>query len=345
MAKWLIDAGHGGTDPGAVYKGRTEASDVLKLAKDVGSMLTANGESVSYTRTEDKTLSLTARTNIENKGTYDYFISVHRNAAGPEVAKGVETYIYKSGNTSNPLATKVNNNLVSVGFLDRKVKVANFHVLRETKCKAILIEVGFIDNSIDNGIFDNAYSKIVAAIAKACLEQVGKTPVENPPIAPVPPSESLGEFKIGTYNGNARITTDVLRVRSGRGTEHSIIGELKKNDVVKINYILPDDRDGIGDSSLWGSFDFKGQIGYIHLGYAEPTSLSVNVKANSPRMIRSINLVEDKKFRIVGEHYSSGELVPSGIKEKEYSIEEVDAINNRALLKEINCWVNLGDLK
>ena len=45
MGKWLFDAGHGGSDPGACYNGRKESYDVLRLAKRVGEILSANGES------------------------------------------------------------------------------------------------------------------------------------------------------------------------------------------------------------------------------------------------------------------------------------------------------------
>ena len=50
--------------------------------------------------------------------------------------------------------------LVDVGFANRGVKAANFHVLRETKAPAVLIEIGFIDNSKDNKLFDSKFEKI-----------------------------------------------------------------------------------------------------------------------------------------------------------------------------------------
>ena len=49
----MLDAGHGGQDPGAVYKGRQEKDDNLKLALAVGKILEDNGINVSYTRTTD----------------------------------------------------------------------------------------------------------------------------------------------------------------------------------------------------------------------------------------------------------------------------------------------------
>ena len=174
MAKWLIDPGHGGVDPGATYNNREEADDVLKLALKVGDLLKLNNENVYYTRTTDDTVSLSERSSKENAGNYDYFVSIHRNAYQPEVAKGVETHIYAKGGIAEALATKVNNEIVKVGFVDRGVKISNFHVLRETISPAILIEVGFIDNSMDNSIFDSKFDSIVKAIVAGCLAQIGK---------------------------------------------------------------------------------------------------------------------------------------------------------------------------
>lgn len=55
----------------------------------------------------------------------------------------------------------------------------HFHVLRETRSPAILIEVGFIDNTKDNELFDTKFDEIVKAIAKAILDEVGVKYIEN----------------------------------------------------------------------------------------------------------------------------------------------------------------------
>lgn len=174
MAKWLIDPGHGGVDSGAIYKGRRECDDVLKLSLRVGELLKNNNESVHYTRTTDITISLAERSNKENTEGYDYFISIHRNAYQPERAKGSEIYVYANGSIAEQLANKVNYEVVKNGFINRGIKVSNFHVLRETKCPAILLEVGFIDNTSDNLIFDSKFEQIAQSIVKGCLFQVGK---------------------------------------------------------------------------------------------------------------------------------------------------------------------------
>lgn len=68
--------------------------------------------------------------------------------------------------------------LVAIGFKDRGVKKANFHVLRETKSPAILIEVGFVDNTKDNDLFDSKFNEIAKVITKAILKEVGIRYVE-----------------------------------------------------------------------------------------------------------------------------------------------------------------------
>jgi len=180
MARLCLDYGHGGSDPGAVYMGRKESEDVLSLGRSVAEILKRQGVAVDEIRTTDTTVSLNARSDFENRGAYDYFISFHRNAFKPETAKGVETYTYLSpGTKSKGLAEKIQSALVGVGFVNRGVKTANYQVLRETKAPAVLIEIGFIDNSQDNALFDAKRDEIVKAVAGAILSQLGLAYIEE----------------------------------------------------------------------------------------------------------------------------------------------------------------------
>jgi len=170
----LLDYGHGGKDPGAVYKGRKESHDVLKLGQAVAKRLRAAGIVVDETRTSDATLSLDARVKIELKKKYDYFISFHRNAFKPEHATGAEVYVYRAYNTkSKALAKKIQQALVNIGYRDRGVKEADFYVLKYTKAPALLLEVGFLDNSLDNALFDKKFEWIAEGITKAILDGAG----------------------------------------------------------------------------------------------------------------------------------------------------------------------------
>lgn len=80
--KICIDAGHGGTDPGAVANGLKESNLNLSVVKYLGPMLKKAGYSVTYTRTTDIFLELNERVKIAQKAGCQIFISVHHNAGG-----------------------------------------------------------------------------------------------------------------------------------------------------------------------------------------------------------------------------------------------------------------------
>lgn len=177
----LFDYGHGGKDPGATYKGRQEANDVLLLGQAVAKRLRAAGVQIDETRTTNTTLSLQQRVEMEQKKKYDFFISFHRNAFKPEVGTGAEVFVFNLTNPqskSKPLADKIQSALVNVGFRNRGVKEANFYVLKNTKAPALLLEIGFIDNSADNQLFDEKFDAIVDGITNAIagVNQIDKCP-------------------------------------------------------------------------------------------------------------------------------------------------------------------------
>ena len=97
----VIDAGHGGNDPGAHYFGTNEKTLTLKVALRLGKLIEEGmpGVKVVYTRKSDKALAsskiddLQARADIANKAGGDLFISIHVNAADDASARGVETLV------------------------------------------------------------------------------------------------------------------------------------------------------------------------------------------------------------------------------------------------------------
>lgn len=145
----------------------------MEVGSLTASYIRSYGVLIDEIRNYDKTISLKERSKYENKKNYDFFISFHRNAFKPEKANGVETYIYlKASPKAKTLANNIQKSLVKLGFLDRGLKTANFHVLRETRAPAILIEIGFIDSSLDNKIFVEKKEKIAKAISKAILQEL-----------------------------------------------------------------------------------------------------------------------------------------------------------------------------
>ena len=79
--KIVVASGHGGEDPGAVYPGRQEKEDTLRLALEVGRLLEAGGQDVVYTRTTDVYQTPFEKAQIANREEADYFISIHRNSS------------------------------------------------------------------------------------------------------------------------------------------------------------------------------------------------------------------------------------------------------------------------
>ena len=214
MARLCFDYGHGGQDPGACYKGRKESSDVLSIGRDVAEEIRRHGVIVDETRTSDSTVSLNDRSNFENRNTYDYFISFHRNAYSPEKATGVETLIYLNpGEAAKVMADKIQNSMVGLGFKNRGVKRKNLHVLRETKAPAILIELGFIDNTMDNNLFDKKRNEIIKALAKVILVQIGINYIEPSSSTQTGSGQTFYRVMAGSYRDRKNAENQVQKLK------------------------------------------------------------------------------------------------------------------------------------
>lgn len=173
MVRLCFDYGHGGKDSGACYMGRKESHDVLSIGQEVAKRVRQGGITVDETRTHDVAVSLGERCRYENKRQYDYFISFHRNAYKPELANGAETYMYLNGGPkAYTLARNIQDSLVGLGFHNRGVKRADFYVLRGTRAPSILVEIGFIDHSKDNNLFDSKREEIAEALAGTIISTV-----------------------------------------------------------------------------------------------------------------------------------------------------------------------------
>ena len=132
----MLDAGHGGSDPGAVYKGRQEKDDNLSLTKAVGEILEKNGVKVLYTRTEDEYLTPFERAKQANEADVDYFISFHRNSS-PQANQyqGVEVLVYNKSGIKYKMAQNIVGALGELGFREIGVqKRPGLVVLRKQRC-------------------------------------------------------------------------------------------------------------------------------------------------------------------------------------------------------------------
>ena len=177
----MLDAGHGGSDPGAVYNGRQEKDDTLALTLAVGEILQNNGVDVLYTRTEDVYESPYQRAMKANAAGVDFFISIHRNSFPRDNAvSGVESLVYNKTGIKYEMAQEINEQLETIGFVNLGVKERpNLVVLRRTKMPAVLVEVGFLNSDVDNGLFDQNFQEIARAIADGILDTLMETENEE----------------------------------------------------------------------------------------------------------------------------------------------------------------------
>lgn len=169
-----LDAGHGGSDPGAVYKGRQEKDDTLDLTLAVGDILKKNGIDVYYTRTTDEYETPFKKATDANNSGADLFVSIHRNSSeNPNQYSGVETLVYSDTGLKAEVARNINNQLEDAGFKNLGVdERKNLVVLKRTKMPAVLVEAGFINNDKDNYLFDEEFDSIAQAIADGILESI-----------------------------------------------------------------------------------------------------------------------------------------------------------------------------
>ena len=172
----VIDPGHGGNDPGAVYNGRKEKDDTLNLALAVGNILEENGINVVYTRTSDVYETPFTKATKGNEAGADFFISIHRNSSEkPNEYNGTSTLIFDNAGIKKEMAANINAELKKVGYNDLGTDIRpNLVVLKRTKMPAILVEAGFINSDKDNALFDEEFYDTADAIAKGILKTLRK---------------------------------------------------------------------------------------------------------------------------------------------------------------------------
>lgn len=174
----VIDAGHGGKDPGTTSITNKHEKDFnLALALKVQALLLKEPEiEVIMTRETDVYPTRTERVQLANQLNADAFVSIHGNSvlASPQTT-GTETLYYQRS-SSKELADAVHQRLIiAMGLKDRGVKNNNFQVIRETKMAAVLLEVGFLSNREDEKamLSDDVQDKAAQAIVDGIKEYLG----------------------------------------------------------------------------------------------------------------------------------------------------------------------------
>jgi N-acetylmuramoyl-L-alanine amidase len=178
----ILDPGHGGSDQGATSSWGSEKSFTLDVALAARKELIRAGYRVEMTRATDTAVSLEERVNIANRFPHAVFVSIHFNSSSG--GAGVESFaLAPEGVTSNmssehhvsaaDVARHAGNAqdernialtasihatvLTRLAAFDRGVKHARFHVLRDVKIPAVLLEAGFISNPAEGQRIATSY--------------------------------------------------------------------------------------------------------------------------------------------------------------------------------------------
>lgn len=141
----VIDAGHGGTDYGAIRNGINEKDITLDVSKRVETLLKKQGYKVTMTRTNDIFVSLADRVDMSENAAPDIFVSIHVNSSTKPEITGIETHYYHQ--ESLALAQTVHASIASaIKSNNRGLFKSKFYVINHTTSPAILVEIGFISN-------------------------------------------------------------------------------------------------------------------------------------------------------------------------------------------------------
>lgn len=185
----VIDAGHGGDDPGKVAVDQTNEKDInLAIAKKLQTELEKSGYRVIMTRDTDQGLydegvsnkkaqDMKRRCALINQVEPMITVSIHQNSFGSESVKGAQVFYYEKSEKGRKLASCIQDSLrINVDpSNNRKPKPDhNYYMLLNTTSPIVIVECGFLSNWEETGkLKDEAYQKqIVEAITKGIKEYV-----------------------------------------------------------------------------------------------------------------------------------------------------------------------------
>jgi len=166
----VVDAGHGGADPGTRWHGLVEKNLTLDVAKRVETVLKRNGVTTAMTRRTDKTVSLDARAAQANRYRSALLVSIHFNANRIQGISGYETF-YRSSKGRRIAASVQRSLTANIRGNNRGITSFGYAVLKRTKGPSILIECGFISNKAEAARCGTAAhrQKLAEAIARGIL--------------------------------------------------------------------------------------------------------------------------------------------------------------------------------
>jgi N-acetylmuramoyl-L-alanine amidase len=169
----VIDAGHGGADPGGIAGQRyPEKPYTLDTAIRLRAILERDGLRTVMTRTNDTFISLPERVRIADTQHNAIFVSIHFNSSPNSSGYGLETYYYAAN--ARPLADRIQARILStLPTQNRGVKSRGYYVLRKPSIPAVLVEGGFLTNPDDARkiLTPDFRQKLALSIAQAIMDQ------------------------------------------------------------------------------------------------------------------------------------------------------------------------------
>ena len=147
-AQIVLDAGHGGKDPGATSaSGLREKTIVLQTVLTIAEILKDRGCDVILTRRNDTFVELNQRAAVANRLRADFFVSVHADSHPKKSIRGSTVYVARSASKNSlTLAKTIQRHLLAVTNQTRGLRRADYRVLVKTSCPAVLVELGYVSN-------------------------------------------------------------------------------------------------------------------------------------------------------------------------------------------------------
>lgn len=161
----ILDAGHGGKDNGTSSDRAKEKDINLAIVLKMEKLLQERGIETLLTRGDDSFLKLSERAVIANDQGASLFISIHCNAYDKDNrVKGLECYYHPDSSSGKELAEGICKKLKEDGKIEtRSARAEDYAVLRETECKSILIEIGYLTNASEREkLLDEEYQNMLA---------------------------------------------------------------------------------------------------------------------------------------------------------------------------------------
>ena len=173
----VIDAGHGGKDPGATsVLGDYEKTINLKVARKVAALLAERGFKVKMTRTSDRFIELEDRAYIANRLRADLFVSIHSDSFPKSSRRGYTMYVAKSASQrSFSAAASIARSMSRTGLNSFGTQTANYKVLIGTRGPAVLVEMGYLTNRREAALLKSPafQTRLAEAIADGISDYFG----------------------------------------------------------------------------------------------------------------------------------------------------------------------------